>query len=259
MDLFVLGFEFVSDFEFRISDLAVKAIGETVMKRIALALMMSVLAGSLASQSRPADDLDYWLGQARPAGTRPADAAATEPARGPAREDALPGVIELSDGSVTPGWLYTTREKNLEVYQEGLKQWRQVPLLAVLSIQAVVKEETMELRWRWKGMGEVEKEYTGAKYPCRRLEWLVKLIDGTTVEGSIKGQPLTIQPAEGGPRRTHVLHERQKGDDGQGLGDLVYLHRAIVSRRLMEAVRAGATTAQTRGSGAATRPAGAGQ
>ncbi|MCY2930862.1 MAG: hypothetical protein NTV86_15500, partial [Planctomycetota bacterium] len=163
-----------------------------MMRRIALLLMMAALAGSLASQSRPADDLDYWLGQAKPVQTRPAPAAAAEPARGPAREDALPGVIELSDGSVTAGWLYTTREKNLEVYQENLKQWRQVPLLTVLSIQAVVKEETMELRWRWKGMGEVEKEYTGAKYPFRRLEWRFKLIDGTTVEGAVKGQPLTL-------------------------------------------------------------------
>lgn len=230
-----------------------------MMRRISLVLMMAALAAFLGGQSRPADDLDYWLGQARPVQTHPAPADTAGPAPGPAREDALPGVVELSDGSVTAGWLFTTREKNLEVYQENLKQWRQVPLLTVLSIQAVVKEETMELRWRWKGMGEVEKEYTGAKYPFRRLEWRFRLIDGSMVEGAVKGQPLSIQPADGAPRRTLVLHERQKGDDGQGLGELLYLRRALVSRRLMEAVQADVKAVKPEVSSPSTRPAQAGR
>lgn len=225
-------------------------------------LMMALLAGSLAAQSRPGDDLDYWIGQAQTAQTRPNrpdDRPTTQSATRPAREDALPGVIELSDGSVMPGWLCTTGEKDLEVYQEALKQWQQVPLLAVLSIQAVVKEETMELRWRWKGMGQVEKEYTGAKYPFRRLTWRVRLIDGTTVEGVIRGQPLTLEPVAGGPRRTFVLAEQQKGRDDQTLADLPYLRRAIVSRRLMEAVEADETASKQGVSGTATRPANPGR
>ena len=87
-----------------------------------------------------------------------------------------------------------------------------------------------------------------------RLEWLVTLIDGTTVAGTIKGQPLTIQPVGGSPRRTFVLSERQKGDDGQSLSDLLYLRRAIVSRRLMEAVSADATAVHKMGSDPTTRP-----
>ncbi|MCY2927399.1 MAG: hypothetical protein NT031_18570 [Planctomycetota bacterium] len=220
-------------------------------------LMMAALAAALAAQSRPADDMEYWLGQAAPAATRPAEVnaqPAPAPQTRPAREDALPGVIELSDGSLTAGWLHTTRQKSLEVYQEGLKQWQQVPLLAVLSVQAVVKEEKMELRWRWKGMGEVEKEYTGAKYPFRRLAWRVRLIDGTTVEGVIRGQPLSIAPADGGPPRTFVLAEQLKGADGQTLADLPYLRRAFVSRRLMEAVAADLTAAKQGGSAPASRP-----
>ena len=62
-----------------------------------------------------------------------------------------------------------------------------------------------------------------------------RLIDGSTVIGEIKGQPLWI---ELGDKRTGplVLHERSKGKMGQKLKDLIYVKRIIVSRKMMEAV-----------------------
>lgn len=211
--------------------------------------------------SQPADDLDYWIGRAEKAQSAPADALAEAPGgsggRPAGREDALPGVVEMSDGSVTPGWLYGTREKPWEVYDEAHKQWRQVPLLAVLGVRAVVKEERMELRWRWKGMGEPEKVYTGAKYPYRRLEWQVRLIDGSSGTGAVQGQPLYLEPAGGGDKRVLVLQERQAGPDGQALKDLLYVRRVIVSKRLMDLVIADAKQAPKGSS--STRPAPAGK
>lgn len=171
---------------------------------------------------------------------------------GPAdRPDTAPGVLELSDGRVLGGWLYTTRHKPFLVYVEETRQWRRIPLLCVLSITAVVVEEKMELEWRWKGMGEPERVYTGRRRPVRRLKWRFRLIDGSGIEGAVKGQPIWVESA-GGRSGPYILHERSGAEDmpdsdqsqttgpsdGRGLEGLIYVKRVIVSRRLMEAVPA---------------------
>ena len=93
----------------------------------------------------------------------------------------------------------------------------------------------MELRWRWKGMGKPEKVFTGKSYPFRRYRWRFRLIDGTVVEGSTKGQPVWVEfrRKRAGP---FVLHERDKGPDDATLKDLLYVKKVVVSRRMMEAV-----------------------
>jgi len=194
--------------------------------------------------AQPASTLDFWLGQAKPATSQPAgkDAnapAAVNPFGGSAlpfrRPDALPGVIELSNGKQLPGGLYTTIEKPWIVWSEKTKSWRRIDFVVLLSLEAVVEEERMELRWRWKGMGEPEKVYTGQKYPFRRLHWKFKLIDGSVIEGSTKGQPVWVE-LNGKVAGPFVLHERMKGEDGQTMDQLVYIRKIVVSRRMMDAV-----------------------
>jgi len=191
------------------------------------------------SAKTPGDNLEYWLGQAQtapgPSATRP---AATEPAKSSGafwRKDALPGVIELSGGQVLAGWMYTTIEKNWEVFIDPEKRWRLVPFVTALSITAIVEEEVMEKKWRWKEMGVPERVYTGEEFPTRRLSWKIHLIDDTFITGPVKGQPLWIE-YEGRKSGPFILAERSKGEVGQKLSDLVYVKRIIVSRRLMDAV-----------------------
>lgn len=197
--------------------------------------------------SGPADDVEYWLNKAAPtpasagASSRPA-AGIPEKAAGaagrPSREDALPGVVELSDGKILAGYLYTTAEKDWSLYVEDQKRWVNIPFLSVLSITAEADEEKMEQEWRWKEMGVPERVYTGKQYPTRRLRWKFHLIDDTTLTGTIKGQPLWVESGhtQVGPL---VLHERSKGTAGQTMAELVYPRRIIVSRRLMETVAGG--------------------
>jgi hypothetical protein len=195
---------------------------------------------SAPAPAKPAaDNLEYWLSQAK-SDTRPATQPATAPAAAGTnetfrRKDALPGAIELSNGKVIPGWLYTTVEKNWEVWSEQEKRWHLVPFIAALSITAVVEEEVMEKKWRWKEMGVPERVYTGEEYPARRLSWKIHLIDDTTISGPIKGQPLWVEYGgkKAGP---FILAERSKGEVGQKLSDLVYVKRIIVSRRMMDEV-----------------------
>jgi hypothetical protein len=157
---------------------------------------------------------------------------------------AVPGVMEFSDGRQIAGGLYTTREKNFEVWVEQEKRWRLVPFLTVLSITAIVDEEKMEQEWRWKEMGVPEKVFTGREYPTRTLSWRFHLIDDGVITGVVKGQPVWVdRPAQAG-QDAHksgpfMLDERSKGEMGQKLSDLVYVKRIIVSRKAMEHVLAG--------------------
>jgi len=194
-----------------------------------------------AARSGPASNLEYWLGQAQPA---TAQATPTPPPANPfsqtdrfRRSDALPGVLILSDGKILAGGVYTTRDKNWQVWVESEKRWRHIPPILVLSITADVIEKGMEKQWRWKEMGSDEKVYTGRAKPIRRFRWRFHLIDGSTVTGAVKGQPVWIEA--GAKRRgPFVLHERSDGQYGQTLEDLVYVERVVISRKAMDQVRA---------------------
>lgn len=194
---------------------------------------------------KPTTNLDLWLsgGEDKPKPDEPANPLDTgvNPFGGKnafRRQDALPGVVELSDGRQLPGGLYTTREKDWEVHIEKEKRWRRVPFILVLSIEAVVLEEKMEQRWRWKEMGAPERVYTGKEYPYRRFHWKFHLIDGSYVTGTVKGQPLWIEKPDGAGKRygPFVLHERFTGPEETKLEDHPYVKRVIVSRKMMDKV-----------------------
>ena len=217
--------------------------------RLAGAVLAAGLTAALAASGpgRPATKpayLDHWLRQTTTA-TGPGIA---EPAGGSPfgtrdrfkRKDALPSVVILSDGRTLPGTIYTTRDKDLEVWvasetRAADARWRHAPLILLLSIQAVVVEEGMEKEWRWKEMGSDEKIFTGRKKPIRRFRWRLHLIDDSYITGAIKGQPLWVD-SRGKRRGPFILHERSAGKYGQTLEDLVYVKRVVISRRAMEKV-----------------------
>jgi len=139
------------------------------------------------------------------------------------RSDALPGAIELSDGTLLPGLVYLTRGKEVEVFDTGKKKKRRILLAGVLTIEAVVEWERMDPQWRFKAAGDPEKVYTGKSYPNRMLSYRVTLSDERVVEGHIAGQPMYVQPSEGKVRQL-VLHKRHKGLVDTKLKDLVYVN-----------------------------------
>ncbi|MCK4625244.1 MAG: hypothetical protein KAV00_08035 [Phycisphaerae bacterium] len=215
-----------------------------MVKLFALALVMSlVLASGVSSPpsgsaSKPASNLDYWLSQTKPTTTsRPASRPSEVNPFGRtdrfSRSDALPGVVVLSDGKILPGGVFTTRDKDWEVWSALQKRWRHIPPIVVLSIRAVVVEEGMEKEWRWKEMGRNERFYTGRAQPVRRLLWRFHLIDDSYITGAVKGQPLWVESA-GKRHGPFVLHERTKGKLDQTLDDLIYVKQVVISRRAMK-------------------------
>jgi hypothetical protein len=222
---------------------------------IAAVASLATLKGKPAAPVKKKDtsNLDYWLNRATTApASRPGDKSPTDSVNPfsrknrPLRPDAVPGVIEMSDGSQLPGWLYTTRGKPWVVFDPAMERWRQIPFIAVLSITAIVIEENYQLQWRWKGMGEPEKVFTGKKFPYRRFLWEFHLIDGSRVKGTVKGQPIWVRwdNKTTGPM---VLHERNKGKIDTKLEDVHYIRKVVVSAKMRDAVLEDRkTTAKTR-------------
>ncbi|TSA39614.1 hypothetical protein D4R30_00820 [archaeon] len=149
------------------------------------------------------------------------------------REDAMPGYLEMSDGSIHYGQLYMTRDKRFQVYDEKAQRQREVPLRVVKQLDCKVKKEWMEKEWKFKELAKDEKMYTGRAYPAREYTHTLTLENGETLEGPLSGivyvQPPTYSPGHTGghkppaePQR-FLLHKRDKGEIATELSSLLYV------------------------------------
>jgi hypothetical protein len=160
------------------------------------------------------------------------------------REDALPGYVELSDGSIHPGMIYLTRDKRLQIYDDQLERQREVPLTAVQQIECSVKREWMEREWRFKETTSDEKVYTGRSYPAREYLHTITLQDGRKITGPLS-TIVYVQPRQTGPGETgqdrpppeaerFLLNKRNKGELGQELKSLTYVKRIKLGKDALE-------------------------
>lgn len=149
------------------------------------------------------------------------------------REDAIPGYIEMSNGSIHYGRIFLTRDKRLQVNDEEMQREREIPLQPVEKIESKVIWESMEKEWRFKELASDEKLYTGRSYPARKCSYTVTLKSGKTISGALSGIVFLIPgdygPGKGGetpkarePER-YLIHKRDKGEIGQTLATLLYV------------------------------------
>jgi hypothetical protein len=173
------------------------------------------------------------------------------------REDAVPGYVELSDGSILVGQIYMTRDKRLKIYDESIKRQREIPLSAVAQIECKILKEWMEKEYRFRETTRDEKYYTGREYPAREYEHTITLKDGRRITGGLS-EILYVAPfQEAGSREppaepTRVLlHKRQKGELGQTLKELVYVktvklgEEAVAEGKRKASVRSSKTSARS--------------
>lgn len=169
-----------------------------------------------------ADDLDWLLKQST---TRAATQPSTQPAApfaSKSNPEARPGSLTLSGGQVFKGQLCTTREKPIRIHDEKDKEYRDVPLALIKSMEAIVNWERDEKEWHFKETGSDIKEYSGKTYPAREIKYRVTLINGQSFTGGIVA-PLYVSQDD--KQRMFVINKRQKGDVGQTLKDLLYVKR----------------------------------
>ena len=149
------------------------------------------------------------------------------------RDDAIPGCIELSDGSIHPGLIHLTRDKRLKIADDKAQRQREVPLSAVKQITCTVAKEWMEKEWKFKELTNDEKMSTGRSYPAGEYEHTITLNDGQTITGSLSAivylQPGDNSQASGAASQPEakteqfILNKRNKGEIGQDLHSLVYV------------------------------------
>ena len=192
----------------------------------AMVVALSAALGGLAVADEPP--------AINPFGPRPA-----------ARSDGLPGVLELSDGSLRIGEIFLTRDAKLKIYDPKTKRFRQVPLEEVRRIECHVQKEWLEREWRFREAASNEKVYTGRTYPARIYEHTVTLRDGTSIRGPLSA-PIYVREAESKKPQRFLLHKRDKGPIGTTLKELIYVRRVELGKKAVE--RARETRRRTSGS-----------
>ncbi len=159
------------------------------------------------------------------------------------RDDAIPGYVEMSDGTVYAGNVYMTRDKRLKLEQNNEKQ-REIPLRVVSQIECRVVKEWIEKEWKFKELANDEKMYTGKSYPARIYEHTLTLRDGRTLTGNL-AEVLYVQPlaeAESGPlgdaskleAQRLILNKRAKGENGRDLKSLKYVKLVKLGKEALE-------------------------
>ena len=162
-----------------------------------------------------------------------------------AREDAIPGYLEMSDGKVHAGAVFLTRDKRLKIYDENLKRQREIPLRVVKQIECKVLKEWMEREWRFKELTKNEKYYTGRQYPAREYAYTITLKDDRTITGPL-AEIVYVKPyldpkatPTGGYRpeakeQRFLLHKRDKGEIGDDLESLTYARLIKLGEEALE-------------------------
>ncbi len=155
------------------------------------------------------------------------------------REDAVPGCIEMSDGTKHPGLIYLTRDKRLQVFDKEMQRQREVPLNVIKKVECSVKKEWLEKEWKFRETANDEKLYTGRSYPVREYVHTITLKDDRTITGALAAI-VYVEPPKYGPVRPEgspvsveperfLLHKRAKGEMGETLKSLVYVKRITFS------------------------------
>jgi hypothetical protein len=160
------------------------------------------------------------------------------------RDDAVPGYLELSDGSIHPGRIYLTREAKLKISEETEKKFRDVPLKVVKRIDCVVEKEWVEREWRFKENANDEKVYTGRSYPSREYVHTITLNDGRTIRGPLQAIVYLQPEGEGAQPVRYLLHKRDKGNMGTDLKSLLYVRSVRLGEEALEEGKKKATPAK---------------
>lgn len=138
------------------------------------------------------------------------------------REDAMPGYLEVSDGSVRAGMIYLTREHRLKIFDDKLERSRLVPLSAVERVDCKILKEWQEKEWRFKENANDEKVYTGHTYPAREYVHTVTLKGGRKIQGALAGI-VYVETDKKKPSERFLLHKRDRGETDTDLKSLLYV------------------------------------
>jgi hypothetical protein len=149
------------------------------------------------------------------------------------RADAVPGYVELSDGSVHAGQVFLTRDHRLKVFDGKQERHREIPLRAVRRVECKVGREWLEKEWRFKESASDEIVYTGRSYPVREYVHVITLRDGRTIEGTLSGI-VYVRADKQDETRRFLLHKRQRGETDTALKALLHVKAIRLGEAALE-------------------------
>lgn len=148
------------------------------------------------------------------------------------RDDAVPGYIELSDGTLLPGSIHLTRDTRLKIHDAQQQRQREVPWEKIQQIECEVTKEWLQDEWRFRENASDQKVFTGNRYPARIYVHTITVSNGESIRGVLSGV-LYLQQA-GQPTRKFELHKRAKGKVGEDLESLVFVRRIRLGQEALE-------------------------
>ena len=132
------------------------------------------------------------------------------------------GVVQLSNGRILRGRIWTTPDRPFRVWLAGIKQYRDIPMSLVQTIQVQVRSARMIRQWRWRQEGSDIKLYSGKTKPRFRYAYQFTLIRGQPITGTLEA-PLFVQV--GARRYNLILYKHLEGHWGQKLAAVVYVRQ----------------------------------
>ncbi len=130
------------------------------------------------------------------------------------------GTVWLSDGTKFEGPLHLTMARDLTVYDDEEKEWKQFKLSELQRVSFGVEKTEEVPVWRWKEGGSDEKVYTGESYPNLTL-WCEAV---TSSEEKARGHVLgTVIHGEGEKeKKKFILRKYVRGKTGETPEQVVY-------------------------------------
>ena len=132
------------------------------------------------------------------------------------------GSVELSDGRILRGTIWTTPERPFRIWLAGLKRYRDIDVELVKSIQAQVLGAHRIRQWRWQQEGSDIKLYSGKTKPRLSFAYRFTLIRGKPVTGTLDA-PLFVRA--NGRKYNLILYKRLEGTWGEKLSAVVYVKK----------------------------------
>ena len=136
--------------------------------------------------------------------------------------------IELSNGKSISGKLSLMGSRPLTITPTGAKYQQKILLSDIVSLNLIIREQSMNRPWIYKEAGKIEKMYLEGEYPFINFTTEIVLTNGQVVRGYIVS---TTFKFTGKGLRKVFLTRQIKGKVGEKMGDLVYPVRIKFTNR----------------------------
>ncbi len=130
------------------------------------------------------------------------------------------GTVELSDGRVLTGKIWTTLRTPFRVWLDPIKQYRDMDIRLIKSIHVKIIRAHLIRQWRWQQEGSDIKVYSGLTKPRISFAYRFTMLNGKTFTGTLIA-PLYVRTAH--HRYNLLMYKRIEGKLGERLGGIIYV------------------------------------